>query len=47
MFRSLKGYLSPGPVSIHECRRCGTDVDATTRTCPTCGAEEIAHLHIE
>lgn len=46
MLKSLRGYLS-STAAVHECRQCGTDVEAATQTCPTCGAEDIAHLTID
>ena len=32
---------------VHECRRCGTNCDRHTESCPACGAGDIAYYHIQ
>jgi len=44
----LEKLLTRGhaPEVIHECRRCGTIVDAATAECPTCEVDSIARYEI-
>ncbi|ELY50968.1 hypothetical protein C493_18321 [Natronolimnohabitans innermongolicus JCM 12255] len=32
--------------SLFECRRCGTNVDAETETCPVCESAEISRYDL-
>jgi len=35
------------PVTVRECRRCGTTAAADEDACPNCGAGEIAEYRLD
>jgi len=46
MLETLRSYLG-GTEVVHECRECGTAVDADAARCPSCGAAAIARYEVD
>ncbi|SEH10716.1 hypothetical protein SAMN04487967_0028 [Natronorubrum sediminis] len=47
--RSLRAVFARDSdrTTIEECRQCGTTLQTSAPSCPTCGREEIAIYHLE
>ncbi len=43
---NLFGFLFESEETYHECRACGTTVDAPDDECPNCGRTEIAEIRL-
>ncbi len=42
----VQQWLSLDESVILECRHCGTSLDTTEQTCPTCGSTEIVEFDV-
>lgn len=49
MLRTVREFFGgeTGGDDVHECRRCGTTVETTTATCPSCGNDDIVRHTME
>lgn len=49
MLRTVREFFGgeTGGDDVHECRRCGTTVETTTATCPSCGNDDIVKHTME
>lgn len=47
LIRRVRRMLGDPDHVVHECRHCGTTLDAGTDTCPVCGADAVARYVIE